>query len=110
MNERQELYCHECGRYVQFDVDVELDGKHVLTCPVCRHEHCRVVRNGQVTDERWDSRNGPVNIYYVTGSITTTTASVFTFDDTFDMSSGELFLKDSWFNATSSQLATVIFT
>ena len=56
--ERQELYCHECGNYVQFDLDVSINGNHVLTCPECGHEHCRVVKDGEVTDIRWDSRNG----------------------------------------------------
>src|SRR5690606_3710623 len=56
--ERQELWCHDCENYVQFDIDVSLDGNHVLECPRCGHEHCRVVRNGKITDIRWDSRNG----------------------------------------------------
>jgi hypothetical protein len=54
---RQELYCHECQQYVQFDIDVSLNGKHIITCPNCGHEHCRVVTNGVITEERWESRN-----------------------------------------------------
>ncbi|MGB7281576.1 MAG: hypothetical protein WBE13_04870 [Candidatus Acidiferrum sp.] len=56
--ERQELYCHACDRYVQFEIDLALDGNHVLNCPNCNHEHCRVVRGGKITDIRWDQRNG----------------------------------------------------
>jgi hypothetical protein len=54
---RQELFCHECKMYVQFSMDMDCDGEHVLNCPNCGHEHCRTVRNGVITEERWDSRN-----------------------------------------------------
>jgi len=57
--ERQELWCHDCENYVQFDVDLSLNGNHVLECPKCGHEHCRVVKDGVISDIRWDSRNGP---------------------------------------------------
>ena len=57
--ERQEIYCHNCGKYVQFDINVSLNGNHVLPCPVCGHEHCRVVKDGEITGERWAQRNGP---------------------------------------------------
>ncbi len=56
---RQELWCHDCENYVQFTVDLSLDGNHVLNCLKCGHEHCRVVKDGVITDIRWDSRNGP---------------------------------------------------
>ena len=74
--ERQELYCHECERYVQFNIDMSLNGNHVLNCPNCGHEHCRVVSNGKITDDRWDQRNGNAQrVYYATNiaySITST--------------------------------------
>jgi hypothetical protein len=57
--QRQELSCHECGGYVQFDLDLKMNGKHVLKCPKCGHEHCRVVKDGVITSERWDTRNPP---------------------------------------------------
>ena len=59
MIERQELYCHACGRIVLFELDMELEGAHVLNCPNCGHEHCRVVRGGRITEDRWDQRNQP---------------------------------------------------
>lgn len=66
---RQELWCHECQRYVQFEIDIELNGKHVIICPNCGHEHCRIVNNGVITEERWESRNGQqiptnANLYF----------------------------------------------
>jgi len=75
MIERQEIYCHECQNYVQFDIDVELEGNHILNCPNCGHEHCRVVEKGKITDVRWGQRNNTlptyqVNTYSVTSSAT----------------------------------------
>ena len=55
MIDRQELWCHECMKYVQFDLDIELDGEHVIICPNCGHEHCRIIEKGIVTEARWDS-------------------------------------------------------
>lgn len=76
MLERQEIFCHECNQYVQFNIDVELNGNHVLQCPKCGHEHCRVVINGIVTDERWGQRNGNFPTFHVTGTITYSTVSI----------------------------------
>lgn len=74
--ERQELHCHECQRYVQFDLDLSLNGNHVLNCPNCGHEHCRVVKDGKITDIRWDTRNG--NSFQVSASsMATTTTSTY---------------------------------
>lgn len=56
--ENQELFCHNCERYVQFPMDLSMNGNHVLRCPNCQHEHCRVVKNGKITGDRWDRRNG----------------------------------------------------
>ena len=75
MIERQELYCHGCDRYIQFNIDIELEGNHVLRCPNCKHEHCRVVKNGIVTDERWGQRNDSMQTFYVSNSFTTSTAT-----------------------------------
>lgn len=75
MLEKQEIHCHGCDRWVQFSLDTSVDGNHVLRCPVCGHEHCRVVRNGRITDIRWDRRNGITIPVSATG---TTVASVYT--------------------------------
>jgi|SRR5208337_1236770 len=80
--ERQELHCHACGKYVQFDLDTAINGNHVLACPNCGHEHCRVVYNGKISDTRWDQRNGASNglaVYYIpTYSMTYTATSTVT--------------------------------
>lgn len=89
--ERQELYCHECGKYVQFNIDMSLNGNHVLNCPNCGHEHCRVVRNGKITDDRWDQRNAR-QVYYATNiaySIISTSTS-------------NTYVSNSWSNNSTS--------
>ena len=69
-----DIFCHACDNDIRFVIDMNLDGNHVLNCPNCDHEHCRVVRDGEITGERWGSRNGPTysvttcNVYIVTGS------------------------------------------
>ena len=78
MIEKQELHCHACLRYVQFEIDVEVNGNYTLDCPNCGHEHCRVVNNGVITDVRWDQRNGPLNgmpVFQVYGATASSTSS-----------------------------------
>lgn len=76
----QELYCHNCGQYVQFQLDEEMDGEHIIICPNCKHDHYRYINKGIISDQRWGqspsqqiaSVSVPVATYYatVTGSAT----------------------------------------
>ncbi len=93
--ESQELHCHECGLYVQFRLDMNMNGAHVLNCPNCGHEHCRVVENGIITDDRWDQRNGELNTYPISGA-TTSTASTFTSYRGTQSGTGNYLLYQSW--------------
>lgn len=94
MKERQELWCHECNKYVQFDIDVSLNGNHVIKCPDCGHEHCRVVENGIITEVRWDSRNVNMQAHntYTTTGMTTSTVS------TYNTYTGSTNAYSSWMN------------
>ena len=92
--ERQELHCHECQRYVQFALDVALNGNHVLHCPNCGHEHCRVVRDGKITDIRWAQRNGPT----YTVATATTSATQMYFINTTNTTAATSILYTSWLN------------
>lgn len=99
--ERQELHCHECRRYVQFDLDLSLNGNHVLNCPNCGHQHCRVVRDGRITDIRWGHFNGPA-ITVSPYSIVASTASVLT---NYTLASGTTngaFLHGAWLNTMAT--------
>lgn len=59
---RTDMYCHECTRNFVTRFDLRLNGNHVVHCPRCNHEHCRVVVAGVVTGDRWDSRYGRVDV------------------------------------------------
>jgi hypothetical protein len=86
--EKQEIHCHECQMYVRFELDMAMNGNHVLNCPNCGHEHCRVVKNGKITDVRWDQRNGPtynVSQYTITYTATTATTSDYFIYDAWTM-------------------------
>jgi DNA-directed RNA polymerase subunit RPC12/RpoP len=89
MQEIQELYCHNCGRYVQFSIDLSLNGNHVIVCPNCGHEHCRVVKDGIITDDRWDSRNSTVT--YITNCTSSTVSTWSTYNLISISSSGFLY-------------------
>lgn len=101
MKERQELWCHDCNKYVQFDIDVSLNGNHVITCPNCGHEHCRVVKDGVITEVRWDSRNvdmNAYNTYTATGTTTTNTSTYNTYAGNLNTGSGTSFRYNAWMN------------
>lgn len=54
---RTDLYCHNCGKNFIALLDYSIDGNHVVECPHCGHEHCRSIRGGRVTEDRWDGHN-----------------------------------------------------
>jgi DNA-directed RNA polymerase subunit RPC12/RpoP len=55
---RTDLHCHDCNRTFVALLDYRITGNHVIECPHCGHEHCRVITGGAITGERWDSRYG----------------------------------------------------
>lgn len=115
---RQELTCHNCNTVVQFDVDVSLNGNHVLNCPKCQHEHCRVVENGVITDHRWDSRNPDFQIstytitcsgteswnYYSSSAtqITWNATSTVQIDNQSTTGTSDIFCYQNWMNVSTS--------
>jgi len=80
MREAQELHCHNCQRYVQFDLDLSVDGNYQLDCPSCGHDHYRIVRGGKITESRWgrslSQQQGWSNIF-ATGSTSSSTWTVY---------------------------------
>ena len=97
MNVGQELFCHECSSYVQFNLDMDLEGKHILHCPVCGHEHYRIVKDGVVTEERWGSNNNHFIPSFTVSSGTVTSSTVSTYSST---TSGSYFTYQNWTNST----------
>lgn len=55
---RTDMECTECLKHFIAQLDLSLDGNHIIECPWCGHEHCRVVEHGKVTEDRWSSRVG----------------------------------------------------
>lgn len=55
---RTVLDCHDCSKDFIALLDYSVIGNHVIECPHCGHSHCRVIENGKVTGDRWDSRYG----------------------------------------------------
>jgi hypothetical protein len=93
---RQKVECHNCNGSFEVDIDLTLNGNHVFRCPNCNHEHCRVVKDGVITDIRWDTRNGQtynVISYSFTSSSTADSCSI-----------GDMggYLRQAWYNSTIS--------
>lgn len=55
---KTDLHCHECKKDFVALIDYRLTGNHVIECPHCGHEHCRVIEKGKITEDRWSSRYG----------------------------------------------------
>ena len=55
---RTDMHCHECSKGFIAELDFSVNGDHVVECPRCGHEHCRTIRDGKITGERWSTRNG----------------------------------------------------
>lgn len=101
MNESQELHCHNCNRYVQFPLDLSMDGQYVLNCPNCNHQHYRVVNKGVISEVRWGTDPSQMQStppgWITILNATSTTASV----DTSSSSASQI-LNQSWLNSSTS--------
>ena len=95
--EKQELHCHACDRYVQFEIDTSLNGNHTIKCPNCGHEHYRVVKDGIITAERWQSSGASYAV------IATSFTVMSTWDSYGNSSAGaevSYFAYGAWVNST----------
>lgn len=52
------LDCTECHKHFVALLDYTITGNHIIECPHCGHEHCRVIESGKITEERWSTRYG----------------------------------------------------
>ncbi len=53
---RTQMNCHHCHKDFLALVDYSISGKHIIECAHCGHEHCRVIKDGKITEERWTSK------------------------------------------------------
>lgn len=59
---RTDLNCTQCSKSFVAQLDFSVDGNHIIECPYCLHEHCRTIKDGIVTGDRWDSRQQRVDV------------------------------------------------
>jgi DNA-directed RNA polymerase subunit RPC12/RpoP len=59
---RTDLNCTECNATFIAQLDFSIDGNHIVECPYCGHEHCRVIKNGKVTGDRWSTRDQRIDV------------------------------------------------
>jgi DNA-directed RNA polymerase subunit RPC12/RpoP len=52
------FHCTECSKQIVALLDYTIQGNHIVECPWCGHEHCRVIEKGKITEDRWSSRYG----------------------------------------------------
>ena len=87
---RTDLHCHDCDKNFIARLDHSVMGNHVIECPYCGHEHCRVITKGEVTGDRWDSRYGKVEV---------SNRSIWKHDSIPAVtSSASAFMRDLWLN------------
>ena len=89
-----EIYCHECDGYIRVVLDYSLNGNHEIRCPKCDHIHWRVIKDGEITSDRYKSSSGMIILsattsdnYYLASSESTTSAN-------------NIFFAQSWLNTT----------
>jgi DNA-directed RNA polymerase subunit RPC12/RpoP len=86
------MYCHDCAKNFIAELDFSISGNHVVECPHCGHEHCRVIKDGKITEDRFNSTNG---LPKVTGGSTWKSSVL-----PLKTSTAAAFLRDKWLNLT----------
>lgn len=49
-----EFYCGMCQHYTYVKLDLSMNGNHIMNCPNCGHKHYRVVKDGRITEDRFN--------------------------------------------------------
>jgi len=55
---RTDMNCHHCSKGFVAEIDHDVNGKFVIHCPHCDHQHFRAIKDGVMTEERWGSDPG----------------------------------------------------
>lgn len=88
--QRWDMDCHNCNKGFIAQLDHRINGNHVVLCPHCGHQHCRVIVDGVITSERWDTRYEEVK---VSGRCVWTVAG-----RPIISSTAAMFIRDRWLN------------
>jgi len=92
---RSDTHCTECYKNFVSEIDVRLNGNHTIICPYCGHEHFRKVKDGMITEDRWDSAHNTKNIF----------AKVWKSNNMpIQTSTAAQFLRDKWLHRTDVDL------
>jgi DNA-directed RNA polymerase subunit RPC12/RpoP len=59
---RTDMHCHQCSKTFIAELDYAVNGNHIVECPHCGHEHCRVIKDGVICGERWSSRADRIQV------------------------------------------------
>jgi DNA-directed RNA polymerase subunit RPC12/RpoP len=51
---KAEFYCQECRKYFDIKLNMSLNGNIRVHCPNCGHIHFRQIKDGVITDVRFD--------------------------------------------------------
>ncbi len=97
---RTDMVCTNCSKNFIAQLDLGLDGDHVVECPYCWHEHCRTIKSGVVTEARWSSRGNrsPNTIMVDRGSVWKSE------HEPIVTSMASAFIRDRWLNRSDVQL------
>jgi DNA-directed RNA polymerase subunit RPC12/RpoP len=93
---RTDMDCHQCSKNFIAELDFSINGNHVVECPRCGHEHCRVIKDGVITSERFDSKENRIDVdkrsVWKSGVLQAQT------------STAAAFIRDAWLNRSDVQL------
>lgn len=87
---RTDMHCHSCSKAFIVELDFTREGNHVIKCPHCDHAHYRAIRQGKITEERWNPGLERVDVT----SVWKTEGPVL-----IPGSTAAQFIRDSWLNA-----------
>lgn len=63
---RTDFACTNCPKMFIAELDMAIDGDHIIVCPFCSHKHFRQIKEGVVTDARWVQKNRQSDAVYAT--------------------------------------------
>lgn len=89
--QRTDMHCHNCSKTFIAELDFDINGNHVIECAHCGHEHCRTIKDGVITERRWDGRNDSDNSVRARSTWKSSVMQAKT-------SSVSAFIRDCWLN------------
>lgn len=84
-----------CGRVFEVKLNVSLNGNHRIHCPICLHIHYRVVKNGEITEERFPDREKDIlaeDVWPMKSACKTYEEDFSKYEDRL----GKVFLSEAW--------------